>query len=287
LLLNVRTDAQSLYFPPSPFNAKKMRKLLYDVGRSNFLVSHYQAAITNFSKSIEIDPSSADTWYFRAICEYEIKEYTNAISDYDKAIQLNSEQSWYYIGRGRIEYKLENYSKALLDWDKAIELDPTNSVAYFNRGLLKVHAYQNFADGVADYTKAIQFHNDPNEWDIYLKRGNAKFSLNDFEGAMADYNKTIEINPTNATAFYDRGMIMARIYTNFSAAVADFTEAIKLHNDPQEEDIFVKRGDMKMQLRDFSGAVADYSKAIEMNPADKFAQTNLLTAQQALRELKK
>ena len=39
----------------------------------------------------------------------------------------------------------------------------------------------------------------------YYKRGLAKMNLKDYSGAIADYNKAIEINPRNANAYNNRG----------------------------------------------------------------------------------
>jgi tetratricopeptide (TPR) repeat protein len=41
----------------------------------------------------------------------------------------------------------------------------------------------------------------------YLKRGEVKFQLQDYNGTMADFSKAIEINPKSAVAYYNRGII--------------------------------------------------------------------------------
>lgn len=46
---------------------------------------------------------------------------------------------------------------------------------------------------IADFTKFIEI--DPNNAEAYNNRGIAKRNINDYEGALLDYNKAIEINP--------------------------------------------------------------------------------------------
>ena len=40
-------------------------------------------------------------------------------------------------------------------------------------------------------------HSDPHEEDIFLMRGNARLKLKDYAGAVADYTKSIEVNPNS------------------------------------------------------------------------------------------
>jgi tetratricopeptide (TPR) repeat protein len=40
--------------------------------------------------------------------------------------------------------------------------------------------------------------------ELYIWRGNARYSIKDYDSAMADYNKAIEINPNYELAFYNR-----------------------------------------------------------------------------------
>jgi tetratricopeptide (TPR) repeat protein len=142
-----------------------------------------------------------------------------------------------------------------------------------------------YVGAVADYDKAIQLN--PQCGGFYCNRGQSKFALSDMTGALADYNKAIELDPDMAIAYFNRGQLKYCADKDFTGAIADFTKAIELHTDPQEDDIFFARANAKMQLKDFTGAVADFTKTIELNPNFEKARTNLAVAQDALRASKK
>ena len=59
------------------------------------------------------------------------------------------------------------------------------------------------------------------------KRGNAKDDKGDFDGAIADYNRVIELDPKFAVAYNNRGNAELE-KGNLDAATADFDHAIEL-----------------------------------------------------------
>ena len=47
--------------------------------------------------------------------------------------------------------------------------------------------------------------------ETYNNRGIAKVSLQDYSGAISDYNKAIEINPNDAEAYNNRGIAKIKL----------------------------------------------------------------------------
>ena len=81
------------------------------------------------------------------------------------------------------------------------------------------------------------------------------------DGAIADYNQAIQINPTNSSD-YD-GRAWAKFQKNdFDAAIADAVEAIRLN--PTNGYAYGTRGWARFGKGDTSGAVEDCRKAIEL-----------------------
>ena len=63
--------------------------------------------------------------------------------------------------------------------------------------------------------------------EAYVNRGNAKLGQGDAVGAIADYDKAISLNPTDAGAYFGRGHAK-RTQGNFDEAISDFDKALEL-----------------------------------------------------------
>ena len=99
--------------------------------------------------------------------------------------------------------------------------------------------------------------------ETYLKWGNAKFDLGSYEGAIADYNKSLQLNPKSDGTYYNRGNAKAKL-GQYSAAIADFGIAIRLK--PDYVDAYHDRGVAKNKLGLHFAAIADYDMAIKLEP---------------------
>lgn len=95
----------------------------------------------------------------------------------------------------------------------------------------------------------------------FNNRGNDKYNKADYEGAVQDYNRAIELKPNDAEAYYNRGWAKYSLGDK-QGAIADYTQAIKLK--PDYADAYYYRGDAKYILKDKQGAIADYQKAADL-----------------------
>ena len=124
--------------------------------------------------------------------------------------------------------------------------------------------------------------------EAYYNRGTAYARQGDFENAIADYNKAIELNSMFVDAYYNRGLIyedrgLGNILSGrdyFEKAIADYDKAIDLN--PNFAKAYNNRGIAYYNLgliayalpnilkgQDyFEKAIADYDKAIELRHGD-------------------
>ena len=92
----------------------------------------------------------------------------------------------------------------------------------------------------------------------YFDRGNVKYYLEDYQGAIEDYTQAIRLKPDLAEAYYNRGLAKSDLGDK-QGAIADFNEAIRLK--PDYANAYNNRGLAKSDLGDKQGAIEDYREA--------------------------
>jgi tetratricopeptide (TPR) repeat protein len=101
--------------------------------------------------------------------------------------------------------------------------------------------------------------------DDFFVSGNQKYEAGDFQGALADYNQTIALNPNYTYAYNNRGALKEEKLNDLQGALADYNRAITL--DPNFTDAYYNRGTLKhFKLNDIPGALADYNRSIAIDP---------------------
>ena len=150
---------------------------------------------------------------------------------------------------------------------------------YFNKGISKF-SLEDYNGAVEDFNKAIQLK--PDYANAYYNRGRAKGNLKDYTGAIADFNKAIQLKPDYADAYNKRGRAKGNL-KDYTGAIADYSKAIQLN--PDYADAYNNRGVAKDDLQDYTGAIADYSKAIQLKPNDADAYNNRGVAKYYLKDM--
>ena len=91
--------------------------------------------------------------------------------------------------------------------------------------------------------------------------------LNDNNGALEDYNIAIELNPKDAEAFNNRGVVKKRLDFNVGA-LSDYSQAIALN--PNDSIAYANRGRLKKLYFDNEGAAIDLDQAIALAEKQTF-----------------
>jgi tetratricopeptide (TPR) repeat protein len=132
--------------------------------------------------------------------------------------------------------------------------------AWYNRGRAYIDLHQ-YDKALADYSKAIELM--PNHPTPLNNRGVAYSQMGRHHKALADFSKAIELDPKNSAIWNNRGWAYLLLHQE-EKALADFSKAIEL--DPNDATTWNLRGDAYAALQQWDKAIADWSKLLELDP---------------------
>ncbi len=167
------------------------------------------------------------------------------------------------LGKVTIDY---SNNQLVLGDEKEVYATPKESAFYYFINGIDKYAIEDYRGAIQDYSKAIEIN--PSNSEAYLNRGLPKHKLGDYRGAIQDYSKSIEINPSISKGYFMRGF--AKQYLeDYRGAIQDYDKAIEIN--PSNSDAYSNRGFAKKELGNYRGAIQDYSKVIEINPSNSEA----------------
>lgn len=166
------------------------------------------------------------------------------ISDYNLLISKNNNS-----------YQEKKMSSSAIENDKLIQL------------AFKYYQEKEFAKSVATFSKYLEV--DKNNTDVLFFRALSKTELNDYYGAISDYDKIIELNSNYPLQFNK----IATVYNNKAFSLLKlkkFSEALPfvelaLELEKNEWFIWDTRGEIYYNLSMFEKSLLDLDKAIELH----------------------
>jgi tetratricopeptide (TPR) repeat protein len=119
---------------------------------------------------------------------------------------------------------------------------------------------------LADFDRAIKLN--PQDEIAYNDRALAKMVKGDLDGALADYDRALQISPRDFKIRANRGVLRQR-KGDLDGALDDYNIAIKLYR--HFEFAYSSRATVKMAMNDLDGALADCNRAIALTHKDAAA----------------
>lgn len=160
----------------------------------------------------------------------------------------------------------------------AISLVVAGAWFFVDRQIFVARGCDQFYDGIAA-KKAKQFDKGlmafseflkryPNDREAYAMRAYCKMRVGDLEGAIKDFDRTIEIDPERPGPYNDRAWILAGL-KRYDQALTDSNKSLEL--DPKSYAAYDTRGYILARKGEYDKAMTDFSKAIDIKSSDPAA----------------
>lgn len=187
------------------------------------------ANLASYFQTVDLNENDANAYFNRAMALANLGKQNEAIRDYTKAMELNPKLAEAYNGRGYAYSKLGQYDQAIADYTKSCELIPNFSYAYNNRGSTYLLSGK-YQEAIEDFSRVAEMDPTfPYLHFTYKKRGYAYAQLQDYEKALNDCTRSLELKNDYADAYYCRGYVYY-LCGDYENSLNDLQKAIELDN---------------------------------------------------------
>ena len=205
-------------------------ELAVELGTQALANGDMTTAFTEFNRPVELNDRLAAAWHGRGVVLFNQGKYSEAVADLRKAISLETRRSEYFKNMAVPLMKIGSHDDAV----KQIIIGQSKT------SLAKRDQYKRFVAQVCD-SRAAQRTKDGYH-----------------EGALSDLEEAIRRDDSYPDPFDDRGSIRFSL-KQYEQAVSDFTRAIELA--PDQHEFYVHRGHALKALGRNTEADADYERA--------------------------
>ena len=216
---------------------QKLTKEYYERGLKkikNDSSPDYLGAIKDFTVSIDADPNNMFAYYERAFSKNKLKDFEGAIADLTNVIEINNLYSPAFNLRGLCYVFSSNYELANQDLLHAVNLSPNNHI--YNKDLAKLYVIQNkLLEAEKYFTKVINLN--PKDIFSIKSRASIRYELEDFQGAINDYDQIIESSDSLSPNDYEYRADAKYKLGNIAGAFSDWEKSAKAGSESEKDKI--------------------------------------------------
>lgn len=253
------------------------RTRLFDSATGNNAIDNIRGAIQNTQMDVSSEKNFVLSYYQKEDLVRKNDHYSELVSALNARHALPATLKIVNREMPLTQMLINYHFRSIDELSQRIENTPTNAALYLARGI-DYALVQDFANAIADFSRAIYFKSDMAL--AYFCRANIRFKelefrssgdvgtqplkeqyAYDFEMIMRDYDKTLEYAPNFAYAWFNRANVLG-VQKDFQSAIRNYTNAIE--NDGDLAEAYFNRGLTYIYIGDTERGVADLSKAGEL-----------------------
>jgi putative GTP pyrophosphokinase len=146
---------------------------------------------------------------------------------------------------------------------------------------LKAHNDNRFAEAIMVYSRILELKPDELICSlIYKHRGMANFAQSNYQDAILDFNKALELDPKNYRVAYYRGVVRS-VFKQFPEAIDDYTMSLDIN--PYQAFCLFRRGQAYFHIGDYPQALSDCEASLSMEPDNDAIQKFRVLVQNKLK----
>ena len=281
--VNLCADCYKKVLESNPLNRDVIVKLATVL--QTYFPENTSETIECYEKLLQFDEDKGAIYYELGHLYLRREDKINSISAFKLALEQDYENPYYNNSLAYAYSRAELYDDAIEHYQKAITLNPDNewtSIVCQALGAIYAEVKGNIEAAVATYQAGIILN--PANYDLYIslgdihmaeydidkadyrgysKAGIALYEKDYIEEALVAYHKSIELNPDNAYAHNNLGILYLDGMMDAEEALEYFEQAIALKSDYTLA--YFNAGRASQEMGFINDAANYYQMAIDLN----------------------
>ncbi|KAJ3089658.1 hypothetical protein HK102_005844 [Quaeritorhiza haematococci] len=185
--------------------SSKFEPLAYNLrGTFYFLKADIGNAVTDFSKSLDLDPKNVNSIIKMASIFMEKGEVEQTFAEFKKAESVNAEDPDLYYHRGQVKFLTGDLAGAADDYRKSLVLDDDFVYAHIQLGVAQ-YKMGDIGDATVTFRKASKKFKDRAE--VYNYHGEILLDQQKFQDALQNFDKAIEMQPDSPLPYINKALL--------------------------------------------------------------------------------
>jgi len=248
---------------------------LKELGNAAYKAKKFEEALEHYGKSVERDPSNMSVLTNMAAVFFEQEKYTECIAKCEEAIEVGREN--------RADFKLIAKAYARIGNAHSKLNQMPEALKFFHKSLSE-HRDAAIVKKVQQIEKQIKEDSekayiDPAKAEEERQKGNDAFTKGDYPGAVKAYNEAIKRNPTDAKIFSNRAAAYSKLM-EFNLALKDCDKCIEL--DPTFIKGHIRKGHICIALKNYQKAIDSFEAATGLDKDNTEAREGYRQAMMAM-----
>lgn len=246
-----------------------------ELGNAAYKAKKFEEALEHYGKAFEKDGKNMSILTNTAAVYFEQEKFVECIAKCEQAIDVGREN--------RADFKLIAKAYARIA-NAHSKLNQSSEALKFYQKSLSEHRDSAIVKKVQQIEKLMKDEEanaylDPAKAEEERQKGNEFFTSGDFPGAVKGYTEAIKRNPTDAKIFSNRAAAYSKLM-EFNLALKDCDKCIEL--DPGFIKGHVRKGHVCIALKNYQKAIESFEKAQAIDSTNQEAVEGYRQAMMAM-----
>ena len=240
-------------------STKYARNAARKIADSYFKMQQADSTLLICYRGLEVFPDHVILHYFAGFIQDNLGKVECAIPHYEALVADNPKKPEYLEKLAFLYYKMDN-EKAIEIQTKLVDLEPTNS-KYANDLALYSEYFYGAGGGLEAFKKA--WENDPENIEFAFKYGKAAYNAGEYKAALIPLKAVVAKNPDHVEAHQLIAMSDESL-EDYNEAIAEYKKILQI--EPNNAEIMCAIANDYRNLNQFSNAQYWVNKAKQTKP---------------------